>query len=300
METKNTETKNTETTETKDIKDTKNTKKIAIIVVLIVLVGIGIWSLLGGEKGNGNGNGILPWGGDTSTPNGEISTKGEMCWLPLPDYPNMTKFMEQKDEKSGNALAMYSIEGLDKAEEIKDFYKTNALAEGWELDSEMLMQEAWILAFLKGTDYSLQVSVGYIEGATQLTIACSGPSTVEKENPYDSAQEVRPASSLSTALHNDVKAVFDSTFGGTKLTKASSDKWGEDLTYIVKRQITEEDAWAIKDSLEGKGYETTSTSAGSDKYDFDFSKEILGTEYDDIRVLMYLADSQKILVSLYR
>ena len=294
------ETKNTETTETKDIKDTKNTKKIAIIVVLIVLVGIGVWTLLGGEKGNGNGNGLIPWGGDTSTSNGEISTKGEMCWLPLPDYPNMTKFMEQIDEKSGNALAMYSIAGLDKAEEIKDLYKTNALAEGWDLDSEMLMQEAWILAFSKGTDYSIQVSVGYSEGGTQLTLACSGPSTVEKENPYDLAKEVRPASSLGTALHNDVKAVFDSIFGGTKLTKASSDKWSEDLTYIVKRQITEEDAWAIKDSLEEKGYEIVSTSAGSDKYDYDFSKEILGTEYDEIRVLIYLTDTQKISVSTYK
>jgi hypothetical protein len=281
-----------------ETKDTKNTKKTAIIVILIVLLGIGAWVLLGGKKGAGNG-GFLP-GGGTTTPNGEILTKGEVCWLPLPDYPKMTKFMEQRDEKSGSVLAMYIIEGSDKAEEIKDFYKTNALAEGWELDSEMLMQEAWILAFSKGRDYSLQVSVGYSEGGTQLTIACSGPSTVEKENPYDSAQEVKPASSLGTALHNDSKAVFDSIFGGTKLTKASSDKWSESLSYIVKRQITEEDAWAIKDSLEGKGYETTSASAGADKYDYDFSKEILGTKYDEIRVLIYLTDTQKILVSTYK
>jgi len=300
MEIKNTETKDTDM---KDAKDTKNTKKIAIIVIVIVLIGIGAWFLLGGKKGTGNG--LVPWGGDgagTSTSNGEISTKGEICWLPLPDYPNMTKFMEQKDEKSGNALAMYSIEGLDKAEEIKDLYKTNALAEGWELDSEMLMQEAWILDFSKGKDYSLQISVGYSEGGTQLTIACSGPSTVEKENPYDSAKEVKPASSLGTTLHNDFKAVFDSIFGGTKLTSASSDKWSESLSYIVKREITEEDAWEIKDSLEGKGYETTSTSAGSDRYDYDFSKEILGEKHDDIRVLIWLREDkqQKISVSIYK
>ncbi len=275
-----------------------NVKNLAIIVVIIALIGIGAWALLGGKKGDGDG--LVPWGGDTTTPNGEVSTEGELCWLPLPKYPKMTKFMEQRDEKSGSVLAMYSIEGLDKAEEIKNFYKTKALSEGWELDSEILMEEAWILAFSKGKDYSLQVSVGYSEGNTQLTLDCSGPSTVEKENPYDSAKEVKPASNLGTALHNDVKAVFDSIFGGTKLTKASSDKWSEYLTYIVKRQITEEDAWAIKDSLEEKGYEIVSTSAGSDKYDYDFSKEILGTEYDEIRVLIYLTDTQKISVSTYK
>ena len=281
--------------------ETKN-KNIGIIIVLILLIGIGAWVLLGGKKGAEDG--LVPSGGDTTTPNGEVLTEGEVCWLPLPNYPNMIKFMEQKDEKAGSVLAMYSIEGLDKAEEIKDFYNTKALSEGWELDSETFIGEAWILAFSKGKDYSLQVSVGYSEGGTQMTLACSGPSQVEKENPYDSAKEVKTSSDLNAAFHNDFRAVLNSIFGGVKLTSASSDKWSEDIAYIVKRQITEEDAQEIKDLLEEKGYETTSSRAEVDKYRYDFSKEVLGKKYDDINLTVWLVEEgghqQKVSVSVYK
>ncbi len=127
----------------------------------------------------------------------------------------------------------------------------------------------------------------------------------EEENPYNSAKEVNPASDLNAAFHNDFKAVLDLTFGGAKLTKASSDKWVEDLSYIVKRKITEEDARKIKDLFEEKGYETTSTSAGADKYSYDFSKEVLGKEYDDINVSIWLEEGegthqQKVWVTIYK
>jgi len=282
-----------------ETKDKEKTKKIAIIIVLVLLFGIWVW--LSGKKGDGDDSSL--WGGDT-TSNGEVSTKGEVCWLPFPDYPNMTKFTEQKDEKAGTFLAMYAIEGSDRAEEISDFYKTEASSEGWDLDSEMLIEAARILIFSKGKDYSLQISAGYSEGGTQFTIACSGPSQEDKENPYDSAREVSPVSGLNTALHNDFKAVLDSVFGGAKLTSVSSDKYYEELKYIVKRQITEEDAHETRDKLQEKGYETTSTSGGSDRYDYDFSKEILGEEYDDIGLAIWLAEEgsyqQRIRVILYK
>jgi len=135
--------------------------------------------------------------------------------------------------------------------------------------------------------------------------APKGTSEEEKENPYDSAKEVKPASDLNAAFHNDFKAVLDLTFGGAKLTEASSDKWLEDFSYIVKRKITEEDAQKIKDLFEEKGYETTSTSAGADKYSYDFSKEVLGEKYDDINVRIWLEEGegihqQEVRVSVYK
>ena len=283
------------------MKNKKNKKK-KIIIISILLIGLGIWLWPSGKKENGDS--LLPQGGDTMTSNGEISTKGEVCWLPFPDYSNTTKFTEQKDEKSGTFLAMYGIEGSDKSEEINDFYKTKALSEGWELDSEMFMDGARILMFSKGKDYSLQVSASYADGTTQLTIACSGLSQEEKENPYDSAKAVSPISGLNTAFHNDFKAVLESIFGGVKLTSVSSDKYYEELSYIVKRQIVEEDAQKTRDELQEKGYETTSTSAGSDKYQYDFSKEVLGKEYDDIGLSIWLAEEgsyqQKVRVIIYK
>ncbi len=127
----------------------------------------------------------------------------------------------------------------------------------------------------------------------------------EGENPYNSAKEVKPASDLNAAFHNDFKAVLDLTFGGAKLTKASSDKWVEDFSYIVKRKITEEDAQKVRDLFEEKGYETTSTSAKADKYSYDFSKEVLGEEYDDINVSIWLEEGewthqQEVWASIYK
>jgi hypothetical protein len=216
----------------------------------------------------------------------------------------MTKFIEQKDEKAGTFFAMYGIQELNKAEEIKDFYKTKAAEEGWTLGSDMFMEQTWILDFSKGQDYSLQVSVGYMDNSTQLSLSCSGPGTEEKENPYDSVSQVNPGSSLGNALHNDFKAVFNSIFGGAKLTRASSDKWVEELTYIVKRQTTEQDAQQIRSLLEQRGYGVTSSSSRTDKYNYTFSKEILGEEYDDINVTIWLTEEgstqQKITVSVYK
>ena len=280
----------------------KKNKKTAIIAAVIVLLGIGVWFLLSGGKGDGNGT--ITGGSDSATPSGEIQTKGEVCWLPLPSYPGMIKFMEQIDEKRGDVLAMYNIEGADKTEEIKDFYKARALSDGWGIDSEMFVESAWTLSFSKGTDYSLQISVGCSNGSTQLSLACSGPSSEEKENPYDSAKEVKSSTDLNTAFHNDFQSVLDSVFGGAKLTSASSDKYSECLSYIVKRQIVEEDTQSVRDALEESGYKTTSTNAEFDKYRYDFSKEVLGEEYDDINLTIWLAEEgnrqQKISIDIYK
>jgi len=278
---------------------------IIIVVILILAIGIGAWFLLSGRKGDEDG-GIVgeEEEEEEEEEEDEILTKGEVCGIPLPEYAKMTKIMEQKDEMTGSVFVMYGIEGSDRTEEIKDFYKTKTLAEGWKSESEMFMSGAWILAFSKGKDYSLQVSVSYMEGATQLMLDCKMPSKEEKENPYDSAKEVKPASDLGTAFHNDFKEVLDSTFGGAKLTSASSDKYFEELNYIVKRKITEEDAQEMRELLEEKEYETTSTSAGVDKYNYGFSKEVLGKEYDDINVKVWLEEEgsrqQKVSVSVYK
>lgn len=126
----------------------------------------------------------------------------------------------------------------------------------------------------------------------------------EEENPYDSAKEVKPASALNTEFHNDFKAVLGSVFGGAKLKTASSDKYSEELDYIVKREITEEDAQEIKDLLEEKEYETTSSSAEADEYAYEFSKEVLGEEYKNINVRIWLEGEgryqQRVSISVYK
>lgn len=285
-----------------------------IVIILIVVIGVGVWAVMSSQKENEEGTtptstteeeeGTAEEEGEAKEE--ETMTEGKIDGIPLPEYPKTTKIMEQRSEEAGDFLVMYSIEGIDRAEEIKDFYKTKLAAEGWKLDSETFIEEGWMLTFSKGEDYSLQIAVGYDEDekVTHLTLTYDGPSTEEKENPYDSAKEVEPVSELNTAFHNDFKAVFDSVFGGSKLTSAESTESWEEIDYIVKRKITEEDAQEIKDLLEEKGYETISSKAGNDKYDYVFSKEVLEKEYEDIEVDVWLMEEgnnqQKVLIDIYK
>jgi hypothetical protein len=312
----------------------KSNNIVIIVIVLIVVIGIGIWIVMskkGGEvtptqtceelggiccttgqtcqggtfMNSSNCKNLCCVGG--SCVGTEVTppvTEGEINGIPLPKYAGMTKIMEQRDEEAGDFSMMYGIEGADKTEEIKDFYKTKLVTEGWKLDSETFLEGSWMLAFSKGEDYSLQVTIGYSEDATQLVLTYDGPSKAAEENPYDSATEVAPASELNTAFHNDFKAVLESVFGGSKLTSSSSTEGWEDLDYIAKRKITAEDAQRMKDLLEAKGYTTISSKAGSDKYDYTFSKEVSGTKYEDIEIDIWLAgegsNQQKVSITVYK
>jgi len=199
---------------------------------------------------------------------------------------------------------MYLIEGIDRTEEIKNFYKAKLAAEGWTLDNEMSYGEISILEFSKGKNYRLTLSISYADGITNLTLVYEAQTAEELKGPYESAFEVSPASDLAAAFHNDFEAVFEAIFGGAKLTSSSSKTSWEDFDYIVKRVIIAEDARQIKDLLEEKGYEATSTSAEADKYRYEFSKEMLGETYDNISMRIYLGETgstqQKIIITVYK
>jgi hypothetical protein len=267
---------------------------VIILVIIIAIVGIGIWLTSKKEAEES----VFPW------EKGEGPTEGEVYGILVPQYSGMTKWMEEKDEETGRYSVMYNIEGTDKSEEIKEFYKENLLSEGWSLDSEMTLEGVSILEFSKGKDYKLTVSISYGEEATMLVLDYEWPTEEELKGPYELASEVEPASGLNTEFHNDFKAVLESIFEGAKLKSASSDKYFEELDYIVKREITEEDAQEIRNLLEEKGYEATSTSAEIDAYEYRFSKEVLGEEYDDINVTVWLegegSHQQEVSVSVYK
>lgn len=283
----------------------KNIIIIIIVIALIALIGIG---------------GLVWWGGkkiaerikeETEKITGPLGEEGEeeeeeeeIYGIPLPKYPKMTKFIEQKDEETGNFSVMYFIEGIDKTEEIKNFYKTKLTAEGWILDNEMSFGEMLIFEFSKGKNYKLTLSLSYADGVTNLTLVYEAPTEEELKGPYESALEISPASGLNAAFHDDFKEILESIFGGAKLTSVSSDKYSEELDYIVIRKITEEDAQQVKDLLEAKDYVTTSTSADANKYRYYFSKEMLGETYDDISVDVWLEEEgshqQKISIVVYK
>ena len=284
----------------------KNIIIIVIVIVLIVLLGIGGCIWWGGrkvvEKVKEFEQGAV--GPGEQEEEEEEEEEGEICGIPFQKYPNMTKFMEEKDEEAGTCGVMYYIEGPDRTEEIKNFYKTKLAAAGWKIESEEVIMEMLLLTFSKGENYSLEVGAVYGKGITQFWFSYEGPGTKAEENPYDSVSSVDPASDLNSAFHNDFKSVLVSIFGGAKLTSSSSDKYSEDLDYIVKRIITKEDAQQVRALLEAKGYVTTSTKAETNVYRYDFSKEMLGETYDDINVDVRLEEEgsrqQKVSISIYK
>ena len=199
---------------------------------------------------------------------------------------------------------MYFIEGSDRTAEIIDFYKTKLVAEGWTLESEMSYGEISVLEFSKGKNYRLTLTTSYADGVTNLTLIYEAPTEEELKGPYDSASEVNPASDLNSAFHNDFKAVLVSVFGGAKLTSSSSDKYYEELDYIVKRKVSKEDAQQVRVLLEAKEYITTSTKAETNVYRYDFSKEKLGQTYEDMDVDIWLEEEgsrqQKVSITIYK
>lgn len=283
----------------------KNIIIIIIVIVLIALVGIGGCIWWGGRKVAEKIEDITSPGEEEEKKEEEEDEEEEKIYgILFPKYPGMTKFMEERNEEAGTYSVMYYIEGPDRTEEIKNFYKTKLTAEGWKLEKEELIMGMWMLTFSKGENYSIQVGAGYSEGVTQFWLNYEGPSEEEKENPYDSASEVDPASDLNAAFHDDFKAVLESIFGGAKLTSASSDEYWEELAYIVKRKITKEDAQQVRNLLEEKDYVTTSTKAETDVYRYDFSKEMLEETYEDISVDVWLEEEgshqQKVLITVYK
>ena len=128
---------------------------------------------------------------------------------------------------------------------------------------------------------------------------------VGEGNTYDEATAVDPTSEIGIALNTNFSTIFETVFGGSKLITVASDESYETLGYVVARVITVEDAKQIKNLLEAEEYETTSSNAGTDTYNYQFTATILGEEYENILVTIYLGEEsdynfQRISVMLYK
>ncbi len=97
-------------------------------------------------------------------------------------------------------------------------------------------------------------------GATTPTTTAppsGGGESGESENPYDTANEVSPPSE-ATEIHNMIKPLLDSAFGGAKLTSYYSGQTPEGqglvLVYVVKDPIEVGKVESVVNSLKSQGY----------------------------------------------
>lgn len=141
------------------------TKNIGIIIVLILLIGVGGWFLLGGKKGIKE-KGPVQKG---------VSIEEKISEIPLPEYPNMAKTTDQREEETGSFLTVYRIEegSPERAWEINDFYKASLPSKGWELEEEKTRAPGLRLIFLKEGD-RLRVNTTFVEDEGWIRLTLGG------------------------------------------------------------------------------------------------------------------------------
>ncbi len=279
---------------------TKTILIVVVVVILIVLVGIGVLFWWGSRKVKDIifGTEVVEKikekaeeeGYEISFGEEEEASEGEIYGNPLPQYSNMVKMMEEKEKATGNFVAQYMIEGKNKTSEIKSFYKEELPKQGWSLDDESMMGGQYFLKFSK-EGASLNVVTAFSADTTNLTLVYEAAE--KKENPYDKAEEVIPMADICVVFDNNFRPILEEIFdGNVKLIDTASGDLME-LEYITNRQITQEDARDIKNSLQDKDYVMEGSDSSSEKYHFDFSKTMEGKEYNDIDIEIYLTDEGK-------
>ncbi len=111
----------------------------------------------------------------------------------------------------------------------------------------------------------------------------------EKENPYLTAQTVKPIEKDNITMHEDFSAVLEEVFG--KEPKLVETGGITRVSYIVNRKITSDDVMEAKDLLAEKGYELQDSNTKEDKYEINLSisEDILEEKYDgDVGGSMYI------------
>ncbi len=92
---------------------------------------------------------------------------------------------------------------------------------------------------------------------TTTTTVSGGEGGEQSENPYDTASEVSPPPD-ATEIHNMIKPILESAFGGAKLTSyyagQSTGGQGLVLVYVVKEPIDAGKVQSVVDSLKSMGY----------------------------------------------
>ena len=241
-----------------------------------------------------------------SSATGEIVGEMEKADIPIPEFSVMEEVMSEK-KKGENFKVMYSINRPEEGA-VKDFYENN-LSEDWSLDKQQTVSGQTMYSFTKGDNYELDVVVMgagmapsmnamNAEGNTALVLEYSAP---YQEDPYPNAVNVTPTSETGEKYNDDMMAVFESVFGGSKLVDAGSGGDATSLDYVVKRPITQEDATRIRQNLEEKGYNTTDVSKTKNEASYDF-KKTYGEKTNvnmEINVGEFVGDTQKIEVNAW-
>lgn len=96
------------------------------------------------------------------------------------------------------------------------------------------------------------------------------------ENPYDAATEVSPPSE-AVDVHNMIKPLLESTFGGAKLTGYYSGQTpggqGLVLAYVVKEPIDAGKVQNVINTLKSKGYTSLYGGTSGDSVGFALQKD---------------------------
>jgi len=95
-------------------------------------------------------------------------------------------------------------------------------------------------------------------------------------NPYDTANEISPPPEAAD-VHETIKPILDSVFGGAKLTDYLSSQGpggkGVSLVYVVKNTIDSGKAQELRDRIASAGYTSIYGGMESDSFGFQFVKD---------------------------
>lgn len=122
---------------------------------------------------------------------------------------------------------------------------------------------------------------------------------IDKDNPYDIAEEIVPVADANIALDEDFRDVLGETF--EEKPKLITSGESPVLTYIVNRVITSDDVNKIRELLEKKDYEMIGTDIEGDLYRLVFRSELIEEEFwGDIAVQLWTTEegenAQKVIL----
>lgn len=115
---------------------------------------------------------------------------------------------------------------------------------------------------------------------TQSMITPSGGTPSASGDNYVSSEAVTPTGAVAKELDTTFSSVFNSVFGGSKLTESSSTDGSENMAYVVKKKISAADATKVGTELVAKGFAQTSSSAEAAASTYVFTKDIGGKTYN--------------------
>lgn len=103
------------------------------------------------------------------------------------------------------------------------------------------------------------------------------------DNPFFAADEAMPIPGNNQQLHDKMFVMLNEVFDEIKLIEvnsATSDfRDTEELKYIVSKQITVDQALAIREQIVENGYDITSSQSDTSEYSFTYDAELGGKTY---------------------